>query len=387
MNEKAKYLRFTISDRVEHWVFVASFATLAITGLVQKYASLGLPRGIIGLLGGIETVRIIHHVAAVVMMFEAIYHIGVVGYKVFVRRTRLTMMPNIDDLRVAWDAFRYNLGQDVPKPQQGRYTFEEKVEYWAVIWGTVVMGITGFMMWNPIATTHLLPGEFVPAAKAAHGGEALLAVMAIIVWHLYHVHLRHLNLSMISGYISMEEMLEDHPLELADLKAGIAKRPVDRETLAYRRRTFFPAFAAVAVVMLAGIIFFVAFEKTAIKTIPPAEELVVFAPLTPTPLPTPLPTHPPPSEAPTSWINGFGELFQEKCGICHGSSQRLGGLDLSTYQSAIAGGNSGSAIVPGNTEESLIIKRQASGDHPGQFSGDELAWIHRWIEAGAPENE
>jgi hypothetical protein len=241
------------------------------------------------------------------------------------------------------------------------------------------------MMWNPIATTRVLPGAVVPAAKAAHGGEALLAVLAIIIWHLYHVHLRHLNLSMINGYLSEEEMLEDHPLELADMKAGIAERPVDPQALKRRRRIFFPVYTVAIAVMLAGIYFFTTYEETAITTLPPAEEVLVFAPLTPTPFPTPLPTQTPAPERAESWQDGFADLFQEKCGACHSSSTALGGLDLSEYQAALRGGGSGPAIVPGDPDASILLARQASGDHPGQLDGDELALVRQWIEAGAPE--
>jgi cytochrome b subunit of formate dehydrogenase len=319
------------------------------------------------------------------MMFEAIFHVGAVGYKIFVRRTRITMLPGLNDIRTAWQALLYNLGLSKTKPQQGRYTFEEKLEYWAVIWGTVVMGITGFMMWNPIATTRVLPGSIVPAAKAAHGGEALLAVLAIIVWHLYHVHIRHLNLSMFTGHLSEEEMLEDHPLELADLKAGIGERPLEPLVLKRRQRVFFPIYAVVAAVMLVGIYFFIGYEETAITTLPPAEEVVVFAPLTPTPFPTALPTQTPAPERAATWQDGFADLFQEKCGACHSSSSALGGLDLSDYQSALAGGDSGPAVVPGDPDASLLLTRQATGDHPGQLNGDELALVREWIVAGAPE--
>jgi len=197
MSEKRfKYLRFTIPERTEHWLFVITFATLAMTGLVQRFASLEIAQGIVMLLGGIETVRVIHRVAATMMMFETIYHIGIVGYKVYVRRSPMNMLPGLNDIRVAWKALLHNLGFVKEKVQQGRYTFEEKAEYWAVVWGTVVMAITGFAMWNPIATTRYLPGQLIPAAKAAHSAEAVLAVLAIIVWHFYHVHLRRFNTSM-----------------------------------------------------------------------------------------------------------------------------------------------------------------------------------------------
>ncbi|MFN3414162.1 MAG: cytochrome b/b6 domain-containing protein, partial [Thermoanaerobaculum sp.] len=177
------------------------------------------------LLGGIEGVRVIHRVAAVVLMLEVVYHLGAVGYRLFVQRSRLNMLPTVDDVRAAIGTFLYNLGLRQTRPQQGRYTAEEKLEYWAFVWGTVIMVITGFMMWNPIATTRFLPGEAIPAAKAAHGNEALLAVLAVIIWHVYHVHLRRFNKSMFTGTLTEEEMLEEHPLELEEIRRGEMPKP------------------------------------------------------------------------------------------------------------------------------------------------------------------
>ncbi|MER3543204.1 MAG: hypothetical protein C4311_01045 [Chloroflexota bacterium] len=379
-----KVLRFPLSYRIEHWVAVASFIPLAITGLVQKFADVTLSKSLIALLGGIERVRVIHRVAAVVLMLEVVYHLGAVGYRLFVQRARPSMLPTVDDARALIGTFLYNLGLRKSRPQQGRYTAEEKLEYWAFVWGTIIMVITGFMMWNPIATTRFLPGEAIPAAKAAHGNEALLAVLAVIIWHVYHVHLRRFNKSMFTGYLTEEEMLEEHPLELADLKAGVAARPLDPQGVAWRQRAFLAAYGVIAAVLLMGIYFFVTFEQTAITTVPPAEEVVVFAPLTPTPLPTPLPTRTPAPQVVLSWEGGIASLLQQKCGACH-ITVKLGGLDLSTYQGALKGGNSGPAIVPGDPEASVLVTKQAAGNHPGQLSGDELALIRKWIEAGAPE--
>ena len=121
----------------------------------------------------------------------------------------------------------------------------------------------------------------------------------------------------------------------------------------------------------------------AIATIPPAEDVQVFVQFTPTPLPTPLPTEPS-SITVDSWESGAQELLEERCGACHNSSSALGGLDLSTYESARSGGDSGSGFIPDEPGESLIVVRQSTGDHPGQLSGDELALLRSWIEAGAP---
>jgi formate dehydrogenase gamma subunit len=385
MDNPQRYLRFRVIDRIEHWLAFVSFSTLAITGLVQKFAEVALSQSIIGFLGGIETVRIFHRVAAFVLMLETIYHIGAVAYRIFVLRRPMSMLPGIEDVRNAWKAILHNLNPKKPKPQQGRYTFDEKFEYWAFIWGTVIMAVTGFMLWNPIATSKLLPGDFIPAAKAAHGGEALLAVLAILVWHLYHVHLRHLNLSMFTGYLSEKEMREEHPIELANIKAGIKDHLVHPSILQQRRTAFLAIYAIIAIGLLFIVFLFVTFEETAITTIPPAEDVVVFVPLTPTPFPTALPTETPSADIPTSWDQGFADLFESSCGQCHTGSGALGGLDLSTYEGIISGGSSGSTVVSGDPDSSVLITIQAEGNHPGQFTGDELALVRAWIEEGAPE--
>jgi cytochrome b subunit of formate dehydrogenase len=380
-----RYLRFPAAYRVEHWWLAASFTTLAVTGLVQKYAGAGIATAVVGLLGGVETVRVIHRVAAVALMLEVVYHLGAVAYRLFVRHARPAMLPGLDDVRAALQAFRHNLGLAKRRPQQGRYTFEEKFEYWSVVWGTLVMAVTGFMMWNPIAATRVLPGQVVPAAKAAHGGEALLAVLAILVWHMYHVVLRHLNRSMFDGHLTEDEMVEEHPLELADLKAGLATRPVDPARQKRRARVFFPVYGVIAAALLFGIYRFVTFEHTAIDTLPPSERVVVFAPLTPTPFPTALPTRAQSAASPTTWAGGIDDWLSETCGMCHGGDSAIAGLDLTAYAAALEGGASGPAIVPGDPENSLLLIRQAAGNHPGQLTGEQLEAIRAWIEAGAPE--
>jgi hypothetical protein len=135
------------------------------------------------------------------------------------------------------------------------------------------------------------------------------------------------NKSMFIGYLSEEEMLDEHPLELADIKAGIAQRPVDPKAVASRRRTFFGVYGVLGAAMLIGIYVFVTFEKTAIETIPAAENVTVFAPLTPTPLPTPRPTSTPAPVTAVTWEGGIKNLFETKCSACHGGPSGLGGLD------------------------------------------------------------
>jgi len=264
------YSRFSLSDRVQHAAMALSFIVLAVTGLPQKFIYLNnhVLDDTIDLLGGIETVRIIHRWAATVLMLATVYHLIAVGYKVVVRRVRLSMVPRFQDVVDAWQSVRYNLGLTAERPRMDRFTWEEKVEYWSLIWGTVVMIVTGFMLWNPIATARFLPGEFIPAAQVVHGGEALLAILAVLVWHFYSVHLRTFNRSMFSGRMSEHEMEEEHPLELARIRGG-AEPEADPLARHRRERIFRPVAAVVAAVLLAGIYWFVTFEQTAIATIPP----------------------------------------------------------------------------------------------------------------------
>jgi mono/diheme cytochrome c family protein len=309
----------------------------------------------------------------------------------YVRRTRLTMLPTLQDAKDGWQALLYNIGRSKTPPQMGRYTFEEKMEYWAFVWGAIIMGVTGFMMWNPIATTRILPGEVIPAAKAAHGGEALLAVLAIIVWHMYGVHIKRFNRSMFTGKMTEEEMLHEHPLELADIKAGMADRPLDEATLRKRQRVYLPIAAVLALFMLLGVYGFVSAEQSALTTVErQVPTVVAFVPWTPTPAPTLTPTPeggataaPVPSGALT-WDATIGPMLQTKCSACHGATA-LGGLNLSTYGDAMQGGTSGPAIVPGDSANSLLVTKQQAGGHPGQLTPEEIAQVIEWIDAGALE--
>ena len=249
------YTRFTIFQRIEHIVLIASFSTLGLTGLVQKYAGSAIAEWLIGVLGGIETVRTIHHVAAAVFTVQTVYHAFVLAYKVFVHHDELSMLPGIRDLLDAIAVIRYNLGLAKDRPALPRYGFEEKVEYWAMIWGTVVMALTGFMLWNPITITRFLPGQAIPAAKAAHGGEAVLAVLAIIVWHFYNVHLKTFNKSMFTGKLTREQMAHEHGEELERLVAGKVRPAPAPEVLRRRERLFIPFAVVITIVMVGALIF------------------------------------------------------------------------------------------------------------------------------------
>lgn len=263
-----KYHRFDVSQRVEHFVLIVSFTVLGLTGLPQKWPDSAWGQTMIGVMGGIEATRIIHRVAAVILILLTGYHFLAMIYRIWVKRSRLSMLPTFKDVKDGFQALGYNVGIASQPPAMGRYTFGEKIEYWAVIWGTVVMILTGFLLWNPIAATNFLPGQIIPAAKAAHGGEALLAVLSIVTWHLYHVHVKYFNKSMFTGNLDAHEMVEEHPLELAAIARGEDQRPLDPQQIRRRKMIYYPLAVVVGLLMLGGVFYFVTFEETAIETVP-----------------------------------------------------------------------------------------------------------------------
>jgi formate dehydrogenase gamma subunit len=280
VHEKKEYPRFRLMARIEHMILLVSFTILAITGLPQKYAVLPIAQDYINFLGGIEQVRIIHRYAAVVLVIGCIYHLLTSGYRLFVRRERNRMLPTVKDGEDLRDTVLYNIGRSETPPQMPKFNFGEKFEYWAVVWGTAVMVITGFVLWNPIAASRFLPGSFIPASLVAHGWEAVLAVASIVIWHLYNVLIKHRNLSMFTGVLTHEQMEEEHALELQRLEAGGEAWPsIEPNTLRRRRIAYFAVATVAAIIMLAAAYWMFTFEETAITTAPPVPTQEVFVPL------------------------------------------------------------------------------------------------------------
>jgi len=405
-SEIKTYVRFDIVQRIQHITFLISFTLLGFTGLPQKFPLSPISLGIFKVLGGIETSRLIHHTSAIVMMIVSVFHVLEVLYRVIVMRTPIAMIPWINDVRHVYDDVLYYLGLRKHKAYYGRYSYAEKAEYLALIWGTVVMGLTGFMMWNPISTLRILPGEAVPAAKAAHGGEAVLAVLAIIVWHFYHVHVKQLNLSMFTGKLSHEEMEHEHPAELAVLTSGSQPAPIPPAVLRKRQYIYTPIAVLILVMFSYGFYYFVGYESTAVVSRQLQPTLPVYVPQTATPQPTATPTSMPvptitqtiitedpasstaveiPAAASVTWDAGIGPLFTQKCLMCHGTTVS-GGLNLSTFTDAMKGGASGPAFTSGDSANSLIVTKFEGGKHPyAILSPEELAQIKAWIDAGLLE--
>lgn len=206
--------RMNLTQRWQHAVLAASFIMLAITGFALKF-----PDSWVGkLMGSSEPFRRwAHRVAGVVLLVVGAYHVVYILATKDGRRLVMDLFPVKKDATDVLAAVRYLFGLSKEKPRIGRFGYAEKMEYWAVVWGTFLMGVTGLMIWFKMDVTQWLPRWMVDVALTIHYYEAILACLAIIVWHFYHVmfdpDVYPLNLACWDGHVTEHWQHEEHPLD------------------------------------------------------------------------------------------------------------------------------------------------------------------------------
>ena len=213
VQQERTFLRFALGQRWEHAILLLSGLVLLLTGLPQKYREFSLSQDLLSTPDRVNLIRQIHHIAAVILALEVAYHLGRIILLMVRRKLPGDLLPIWQDVRDAWQMLQYLFFLRRDKPKFGRYNFEQKVTYWFIFFGIAIMGISGFVIWFPVEFTQFIPGEAVPAAKLAHSTEAVVMGIFIIIWHVYHVHVERLNLSMFTGHVSEEEMRVFHENE------------------------------------------------------------------------------------------------------------------------------------------------------------------------------
>jgi formate dehydrogenase gamma subunit len=212
-------VRLTANQRLQHWLLLTSFIILVLSGFALQYPDSWLA----WILGSNEFLRrIIHRVAAVVMLVVGAYHLLYLGLTKDGRQWVKDMLPKLKDVRDVIGNFAYYAGLKRVKPKIARFGYAEKAEYWAVIWGTFVMGLTGLMIWFKISLFSFLPRWWIDIALAIHFYEAVLATLAILVWHFYQVifdpDVYPVNFAFLDGRVSEELYKEEHELAFEAMK-------------------------------------------------------------------------------------------------------------------------------------------------------------------------
>jgi len=218
------YLRMTLNERIQHISLAASFILLVITGFMLSYPNAWWVSHIRDISSdAFEARSLLHRISAVVMVGISLYHIYYVFFTKRGKELIKDLLPRYMDIRDAIDIAKYNLGISKIKPKLDRFSYVEKAEYWALVWGTVVMTATGVIMWFDNTFMGLLTKLGYDIARTVHYYEAWLAFLAIVVWHFYFIifnpDVYPMNLAWWKGTISEEEMAEEHALEYERLKA------------------------------------------------------------------------------------------------------------------------------------------------------------------------
>ena len=106
------------------------------------------------------------------------------------------------------------------RPFFGRFTIEEKLGYWALLVFTIIMIFTGLALWYPTVATWMLPGFVIPVSRTAHQLTAILAIVAVLTWHLYFTVFRERNGSIFTGLMDQQAMKANHILEYEEILAA-----------------------------------------------------------------------------------------------------------------------------------------------------------------------
>ena len=214
-----KITRFDIHQIIQHAVLMVTFILLVLTGIPLKFHDWAISQWWIGIWGGIEVTRSVHHFAAWAMILVCLYHLVYIAYSTLIlkRPFPVRMLPSAQDLVQLLQELGYFLGLRKEKPRFDRFNWKMKFDYWAIFWGIPVMAGSGFILMFPVLATKFLPGWVVPVALVAHSEEAMLALIWIFMVHIFFSHFTPgvfpINTSIFTGKVRRERYQREHPLE------------------------------------------------------------------------------------------------------------------------------------------------------------------------------
>ncbi len=180
-------IRMYAWERIQHLLLLTSFSVLVWTGFALKYPDQWWARPLLLWEGVFPFRATVHRVAGAVMIGVALMHVVSLIVSRRLRDHWKELWPRVGDAREGSLNFAYLMGLRKQKPRLSAHGYVEKAEYWAVVWGTAVMAITGILLWAVNYTLAWLPKTWLDVATAVHFYEAILATLSIVVWHFYFV--------------------------------------------------------------------------------------------------------------------------------------------------------------------------------------------------------
>jgi cytochrome b subunit of formate dehydrogenase len=216
--------RFTREQRYLHLALFSTFLGLAGTGLPLRFSESIWARGLAGAVGGFGAILFFHKFCALVLTIAFLIHVKEIVTRGLVHREKgifwgaTSMVANWKDAKDMFNHMRWMVGLG-PKPEFERYAYWEKFDYWAVFWGMIVIGFSGYAMWFAPFFARFLPGWALNAALVIHSEEGLLAILFIFSIHFVNTHLRPdtfpMDMVIFTGVESEEEFKHKRPQEYA----------------------------------------------------------------------------------------------------------------------------------------------------------------------------
>lgn len=215
-----KVQRFSLNLRLQHIILAISTMTLILTGIPMfcfRHPELMWWGAESNTLMDLAAIRGIHRWAGAGLTGIGIYHMLWLAYTRAGRREFLYWLPTWKDVVDVTHMSMYFLFLRKDRPRFDRYAYFEKFDYWAVYWGCVIMCGTGLVLWFDKWAAANLSWFPYDLAALIHADEAILATLAIVIWHFYNVHYNpHKfpgSLLWLHGEMTKEEMLDEHPVE------------------------------------------------------------------------------------------------------------------------------------------------------------------------------
>ena len=209
---KLFFVRLNYAERVQHIIFAVCFIVLVITGFMLK-----IPDSVVAYFGpageAVFSYRsLLHRTAGTIMIIACFYHFYYLLFKAAGRRWLIDMLPRPKDLWDMRDNFLYYINIKKEPPEFDRFCYKHKIEYGALIAGTTIVSVTGLILWTQYNWSKFV----VDIATLVHGMEAILACLAIMIWHFYEIHFRPhkfpLDKTWLTGVIDEEEMKAEYAL-------------------------------------------------------------------------------------------------------------------------------------------------------------------------------
>ena len=231
-------LRMNLGFRIAHWGIMASFPTLVVTGFALKFPESWWAKPLLLWESGAGVRGGLHRTAAIVMIAATVFHFVHLAVNKRDRSILPALIPTMKDATDMLQVFRYNLGLTNREPQFAKFNYAEKMEYWAFMWGTMVMVVSGLLLWFNNFTLRHFPKWVTDAATAIHWYEALLATFSILIWHFYLVIFDPLVYPMdtawLDGKIPADHYRHTRPGYYRELsRNGLLEKAQDDESLAH----------------------------------------------------------------------------------------------------------------------------------------------------------